>query len=208
MKISDIPQSGKRGKTVSMQGRYGQVSRILAIPANPETPYQLTIRRNLRKVSAAWRGLTEAQRAAWVTAAQNARSHSRLCQSGPLTGAQLFNKINCTLLLFSQPQVVTPPAPPVFPDLAPQNLVITNTAGVIALKLTCPTDPGANTIVRASSPLSAGRLTCNSYRILGSCPAPVAGASDITSLYAARYGVPPAGMKAFVRVNQFVEGWE
>ena len=61
-----------------MEGRYGQISRILAVPANPETPYQLTIRRNLRKVSAAWRGLTEAQRAAWVAAAQNARSHSRL----------------------------------------------------------------------------------------------------------------------------------
>jgi hypothetical protein len=120
----------------------------------------------------------------------------------------LFNKINCTLALFGQPQVVTPPAPPVFPDLAPQNLVITNTAGVIALKLTCPTDPGANTIVRASSPLSVGRETCNSYRILGACPAPVAGAADITGLYTARYGAPPAGMKIFVRVNQFVDGWE
>jgi hypothetical protein len=120
----------------------------------------------------------------------------------------LFNKINCTLLLFGQTQVVTPPAPPVFPDLAPQGLVITNTGGVIALKLTCPTDPGDNTIVRASSPLSAGRATCNSYRILGACPAPVAGAADITGLYTARYGVPPAGMKVFVRVNQFVDGWE
>jgi hypothetical protein len=133
MKISDIPQSGKRGKTVSMQGRYGQVSRILAVPANPETPYQLTIRRNLRKVSAAWRALTEAQRAAWITAAQNARSHSRL---------------------------------------------------------------------------GAGRATCNSYRILGACPAPIAGAADITGLYTARYGVPPAGMKVFILVNQFVDGWE
>jgi hypothetical protein len=208
MKISDIPQSGKRGKTVSMEGRYGQVSRILAVPANPETPYQLTIRRNLRKVSAAWRALTEAQRAAWVAAAVNAQSHSRLGQSGPLTGAQLFNKINCTLLLFGQPQVDTPPAPPVFPDLAPQNLVITNAGGVVTLKLTCPTDPGTNTIVRASAPVSAGRGTWRNYRILGICPAPVAGASDITGLYTARFGVPPAGMKVFVSVNQFVDGWE
>ena len=208
MKISDIPQSGKRGKTVSMEGRYGQVSRILAVPANPETPSQLTIRRNLRKVSAAWRALTEAQRTAWVVAAQNARSHSRLGQSGPLTGAQLFNKINCTLLLYGQTQVNTPPAPPVFPDLAPQGLVITNTGGVVAIKLTCPTDPGANTIVRASAPTSAGREKCRDYRILGVCPTPVGGSSDITALYTARYGAPPAGMKVFVSVNQFVDGWE
>ena len=34
------------------------------------------------------------------------------------------------------------------------------------------------------------------------------GSADITGLYTARYGVPPAGMKVFVRVNQFVDGWE
>ncbi|MCX6923261.1 MAG: hypothetical protein NT154_08645 [Verrucomicrobia bacterium] len=40
------------------------------------------------------------------------------------------------------------------------------------------------------------------------CPAPVLGSSDITSLYTDRYGVPPVGTKVFVRVNQFVDGWE
>jgi len=43
-----------------------------------------------------------------------------------------------------------PPDHPQFPDLAAQNLVITNTAGVIALRLTCATDPGENTIVRVN----------------------------------------------------------
>jgi hypothetical protein len=208
MKISDIPQSGKRGKTVSMEGRYGQVSRILATPANPETPAQVNIRRILKKVSARWRALQETQRAAWIAAAQNYKTHARLGQSGPLTGAQFFNKINCTLALFGQDQVDAPPAPPQFPDLAPQGLVITNTAGVVALKLTCPTNPGQNTIVRGSPPLSAGREKCANYRILGMCPVPTAGAADITSLYTARYGVPPAGMKVFVRVNLFVDGWK
>ena len=208
MKISDIPQSGKRGKTVSLEGRNGQVSRILAVPANPETPSQMTIRRILTKVSARWRALQETQRAAWITAAQNVKSRTRLGQNGPLTGAQLFNKINCTLALFGQQQVDAPPPVPQFPDLAPQNLVITNTADVIALKLTCPTDPGASTIVRASAPLSAGREKCANYRILGLCPVPAQGSADITSLYTARYGVPPVGTKVFVRVNQFVDGWE
>jgi hypothetical protein len=30
----------------------------------------------------------------------------------------------------------------------------------------------------------------------------------ITALYTARYGVPPAGKKVYVQVNQFVNGWE
>ena len=38
MKILDIPQSGKRGLNVSQDGAFGQISRTLAIPANPRTP--------------------------------------------------------------------------------------------------------------------------------------------------------------------------
>ena len=38
MKILDIPQSGKRGLNVSQAGQFGQISRTLAIPANPRTP--------------------------------------------------------------------------------------------------------------------------------------------------------------------------
>ena len=208
MKISDIPQSGKRGKTVSMKGRYGQVSRILTSPANPETPSQVKIRRILKKVSVRWRALQQTQRAAWIAAAQNVKTHSRLGQNGPLTGAQFFNKINCALVLFGQDQVDAPPQVPQFPDLAPQNLVITNNGGVIALKLTCPTSPGTNTIVRASAPVSAGREKCGGYRILGMCPAPAQGSADITSLYTARYGVPAEGTKVFVSVNLLVDGWE
>ena len=208
MKILDVPQSGKRGQYISLNSRYGQVSRIVAVASNPETPAQLTIRRILTKVSARWRAITQAQRAAWITAAQMTKTHTRLNQNGPLTGAQLFNKINCTLALFGQVQVDTPPALPQFPDLAPQALVITNAGGVIALKLTCPADPGENTIVRAAPPVSAGREKCTDYRILGICPAPTSGSADITSLFTARYGAPPVGMKVFVRVNQFVDGWE
>jgi hypothetical protein len=36
----------------------------------------------------------------------------------------------------------------------------------------------------------------------------VAGSSDITGLYTARYGMPKAGTKVYVLVNQFVDGWE
>jgi hypothetical protein len=208
MKIYDIPQSGKRGLNVSQNGQFGQISRAAGRVANPRTASQMAVRENLSRVSASWRALTEPQRAAWMAAAEDAMSNPRLNQNGKLSGFLLYTKINCTLAQFGQPTVVAPPERPQFPDLAPQNLTITNTGGVIALKLTCPTDPGANTIVRAAKPISQGRETCNDFRIVGVCPAPVAGAADITGLYTARYGVPPAGKKVYVRVNQFVDGWE
>ncbi len=208
MKILDIPQSGKRGLNVSQNGAFGQISRTLAIPTNPRSPRQMTVRSNLSKVAAAWRALTEAQRLAWVAAAKEAKSNTRLGQNGSLSGFLLFTKINCTLAQFGQEQVTAPPAQPQFPDLAPQALVISNSAGTIALKLTCPTSPGENTIIRASAPLSAGRETCSDYRVLGTCPAATQGSADITNLYTALYGAPPAGKKVYVQVNQFIDGWE
>jgi hypothetical protein len=207
MKIVDIPQSGKRGLYVSQEGRYGLISRAYVIPANPRTPAQMSVRAILTRVATHWRALTEAQRAEWIAAASSVQSVSRL-GSGPLTGLQLFNKINCILLQFGQEQVDAPPARPQFPDLAPKGLVITNTDGVIALTLSCPGDPGDSTIVRASKPVSQGYQKFTDFRVLGICPAPTGGAADITALYTARYGVPAVGTKVFIRVNQFVDGWE
>ncbi|HWT80965.1 MAG TPA: hypothetical protein VN648_19420 [Candidatus Methylomirabilis sp.] len=208
MKILDIPQSGKRGLNVSQAGQFGQISRTLAIPANPRTTAQMTVRDNLSRVAAKWRTLTETQRAEWMAAATAVKSTSRLGQNGALSGFQLFTKINCTLAQFGQDQVDAPPLRPEFPDLAPQGLVITNTDGVVALKLDCPTNPGQNTIVRGSKPVSQGIEVCKDFRVLGTCPAPAAGAADITSLYTARYGVPQVGTKVYVKVNQVVDGWE
>ena len=92
--------------------------------------------------------------------------------------------------------------------MAPTGLVITNTGSTIALKLTCPTSPGTNTIVRASAPVSQGREASEPCAVLGLCPAPVAGVADITTLYTAKYGAPPAAKKVYVQVNQFINGWE
>jgi hypothetical protein len=208
MKILDIPQSGKRGLNVSQKGQFGQISRTLAIPANPRTAAQMTIRDNLSRVAAKWRALTETQRVEWMEAATAVKSTSRLGQNGALSGFQLFTKINCTLAQFGQEAVETPPLRPQFEDLAPQSLVITNTAGVVALKLICPTSPGENTIIRGSKPVSQGVEVCKDFRILGTCPAPVTGSADITTLYSARYGAPKAGTKVYVQVSQVADGWE
>jgi hypothetical protein len=209
MRILDIPQFGKRGLNVSQAGQFHQISRALAIPASPRTTSQMSVRTILSRVAAGWRAITEAQRAAWMAAAKEVKSSSRLGQNGPLSGFQFFAKINCTLAQFGQAQVIAPPEHPLFPDFAAQGLVITNTAGIIALKLTCPTAPGDNPVVSAAAPLSQGRETCRDFRIiLGICPAAVVGSADITGLYTARYGVPLVGKKMYVQVNQFVDGWE
>jgi hypothetical protein len=208
MKILDIPQSGKRGLYVSMGGRYGLISRALVIPANPRTVAQMGVRRTLSNVATRWRALTEEQRSAWRATASTRNTASRLGQSGPLTGSQLFAKINCALATLGLDQVTAPPPFPQFPDNPVGALVITNTGGVISLKLACPSTPLANTTVRAVRPCSQGLEKWNNYRVLGVLPAPAQGSCDITNLYTARYGSPAVGTKVFVEVNQNIDGWE
>ncbi len=117
-------------------------------------------------------------------------------------------RINCKLGFLGQEPVDVPPTAPQFPALAPQNLVITNTGGVIAVKLTCPIDPGTNTVLRASPPQNAAVRACRNFRIIGLCPAPADGSADITALYVAEFGVVPVGKRLFVQASTMVDGFE
>ena len=207
MKIIDVPSTGKLGLTVTFPSRYGLIRRTCVVPANPNSPQQMVVRSNFTTYARQYDALTETQQDTWATAAAQHQTRPTLGQSGPLTGLQFFVKINATLALFGQEAVDDPPAYPVFPDLAPQGLVITNPAGVPALKLTCPTSPGENTIVRACSPQRSGVRRMPDTRILGTCPAPALGSSDITSLYVSMFGAPAAGQRVFVAVQTLVDGW-
>ena len=208
MKIQDIPQTGKLGLTVTWPGRNGLIRRTLVTPANPRTDRQLVVRDLLAQQARRFDALTDAQQDAWNVAADGYQSRPTLGQSGPLTGLQLFVRINCKLGLLGQNPVDVPPVAPQFPSLAPQNLVITNTGGVVAVKLTCPTAPGENTVLRASPPQNSAVRACRNFRIIGVCPTPVAGAADITGLWTAEFGVVPVGKRLFVKASTMVDGFE
>jgi hypothetical protein len=209
MKILDIPQSGKRGLTVTQAGRNGQVSRSLVIPANPQTDAQMRVRSFLRGVASKWSStLTQAQRDAWVAEASQHQSRARLGQSGPLTGFQLFAKINCSLLIIGGTEVTAPPAAPVFDLLPVSGLTVTNAAGVITLKLATTGSPPEGTMLWGAKPCSQGRACRPDVVFLGTLSSPVNNAIDISTPYKARYGSPAVGKKVFVEVNQNVDGWE
>ncbi len=208
MKIQDIPQTGKLGLTVTWKGRNGLIRRIYATPANPRTDPQMAVRSALAQQARRFDALTDDQQDAWNTAGESFRSTPTLGQSGPLTGLQLFTRINCKLELLGQDAVDVPPAAPQFGALAPQGLVITNTDGVVAVKLTCTGNPGQNTVLRASPPQNSAVRACRNFRIIGTCPAPVAGSADITALYVAEFGAVPVGKRLFVRASTMVDRFE
>jgi hypothetical protein len=208
MKIIDVPQTGKLGLTVSYPSRTGLIRRQWVVPANPQSPEQLQVRSRLTQLASGFDALTQQQQDTWNLAAANHQTRATLGQSGPLTGLQLYVKLNSTLLEFGQARADVPPPYPAFPALVPQNLVITNTDGDIKLALTCPAGPAENTILRGSAPQRSGVRRLPGVRVLGTVPAPVAGAADIPGLYTARFGVPAVGSRLFVQLNQFVDGWQ
>ena len=207
MKILDIPQSGKLGMQVRMPGRYGAVARIYGLCSNPQTGSQMAVRRRFATYIRAWSGLSVNQRLAWNDAAKTYLSKARLGQSGPLTGAQLFTRLNYNLASMGASSVVVPPMAVTFPAMVPSGFTITTTVGVIKLSLTCGDDPTEYTVVSASGGVSPGRSVDRDIRVLGACPQPVLGKSDITALWAAQFGDPVVGKKIFVSVHQMIDGF-
>ena len=110
MKRPDTPRRGKFGQTVWQGGPHGQFSHAAFVPSNPRTPAQVAVRTKFGAVSARWRTLTREQHEAWIAFASSRSSKARVGQSGPLTGCQLFVKINVALANSGKPQVDLPPA--------------------------------------------------------------------------------------------------
>ena len=55
--------------------------------------------------------------------------------------------------------------------------------------------------------MTAGHESCTNFREIGALPSATAGASDITTLYVAKFGAPAPGTKVYVEVYQMSLGW-
>ena len=208
MKVTDVPQEGKLGLTVTFPGRNGLIRRTLVTPRNPRTSAQQVIRQNLATQAAAYDQLTDVQQEAWIAAAAQIQSKPHLGQKGPLTGLQLFTKVNCALLAIGQPAVIAPPAKTLLSPLPIDGLVITNTGGTLAIRLHTTGSPADGTMLRACAPQNSGCRRGLGYRLLGILDSPVSNYVNITSAYTGRFGAPAVGKRVFVSVNANVGGYE
>ncbi len=200
--------TGKLGLTVTFPGRNGLIRRMKVTPRNPRTTAQQVIRQNLATQAAAYDQLSDAQQEAWIAAAAQIPSKPHLGQKGPLTGLQLFTKINCALLAIGAEPVTAPPARSLLSLLPIDGLDITNTGGTLAIRLHTTSAPPDDTMLRACTPQNSGCRRGLGYRLLGTLPTPVANYVNITSAYTGRFGVPAVGKRVFVSVNANVDGYE
>jgi hypothetical protein len=206
-KISSPPQSGRVGPVVYVHSRYGQVVRQYGLPRNRRSADQQLNRSNFGAVSSRWRGLIPDQRTAWAIAAVDSYTVSRLGRRTPLNGYNYFVRINGARAHLGLGLFDLPPAVPTFGPNPVAELSITNTGGVIALKLRVPSPPAQYTVVQGAAPVSTGVRFVRHFPFLGFLPPPVDGWSDITALYVDRYGVLAPRQAVFIRTCQHIDGW-
>ena len=197
MKFIDIPQSGKLGTFISFRNRYGPCRRPYKVPRDPQSAAKRRVRAWFGRAAASWRALTDNQRTAWRSRAES-----------PAHGYNLFVSINANLAFIGLDPVADPPNNPVFTGNPVGDLVITNSGGVITLQLPVPTAPAQYTLVYGTAPCSPGLSFPPRFYFLGLLPDPVAGISDITALYVARFGQPPPNRRIFVQTVQQFNGWK
>lgn len=207
MKILDVPQSGSVGAVTSSRNRSGQYRRQRAIPTQPRTVPQLAARSRLTTVSAAWRGLTSAQIAAWNAFALSFTVTNSLGSTIHLTGAQCFVKVNTVNLQLARSIANTPPALPVF--IACPVTAVDGTAGTPLLELSgAAAATGTTDMIFASPQLSAGVTFNGQYAFLTNTLTYTTGKAPITTAYTAKYGAPIAGKKVFIKVVQEQSGMQ
>lgn len=149
---------GKVGPLVFNQHRGFNVVKGLKSPTQPNTPAQLEARARMAQISAAWAGLSDAQRSAW---AQYANDHLETDWSGVpkrLTAQNMFIRCNTRLLMLSKATIDSPPL--VEAPAAPTGINVTCAGGegtAVSLAWTAPTAATSFIVVYSAGPISPGR---------------------------------------------------
>lgn len=207
MKILDIPQSGSVGAVTSSRNRSGQYRRQRAMPTQPRTASQIAARSRLTTTSAAWRGLTDTQRAAWAAFASSFTVMNSLGTAIALTGHQCFVKVNTVNILLGAAVVLVPPALPSFAASTITGIAMAFTGQTFALNGAAAA-AGTDIMIFASPQLSAGVSYNGQFRYIGKAGVFTTGVYSMAGLYIPKFGALIAGKKIFVKVVQNQAGMQ
>jgi hypothetical protein len=206
MKFLDVPRSGSQAGTVSSHNRYGQYTRTRAIPVNPGSANQGTVRGRLSANAAFWRTLTASQRAGWSDLAVSMIRSDALGSSYSLNGFGAFVSVNNNQLAAGNARLSD--APGLVSPSTVDTATITLTAASFSVAYTpTPLGAGARLFVYASPQRNAGRSFENDYRLIHVSAAAAASPANVLAAYTARFGVPVVGNKVFLSICVYLGGF-
>lgn len=208
MKILDNPRSGSYQGITSSRNRFGQYVRTRAIPVNPRTSPQTVVRARLAANAAAWRGLTDEQRAGWGSLSLLMARQDSLGQSYNPTGFGAFVSVNNNRAASGNSLIDDPPA-----YVTPSALEsVTPAAAAGAGTFTVAYDPtplpsGVQLFIFASPPRSTGRDFEFDFRLVLVTAAAAASPANIASAYTSRFGALIEGTKIFISAVVYEDGF-
>ncbi len=206
MKILDYPRSGSYQGVTSSRNRNGQYVRSRAVPVNPGTTFQQSVRSRLSLNAEAWRALTGTQRDGWTALGLYFTRTDSLGQTYNLTGFQAYCSVNNNRLaagdaVISDAGVYTPPAP-----LASITPTITSSSYSVAYTAT-PLPASTRAFISASPQRSAGRTYEGDFRLMSVTAAAAASPANILAAYQARFGNPVTGARIFTSIQTYFAGY-
>ena len=197
--VADI--RNKLNGSVFSKNRYGSYVRTKVTPVNPQSTAQQNQRNQLATNAQAWRGLTEAQRQAWIAAASNFPFTDIFGDTKTLSGSALYVKLNNNLVGAGQAAISDPPAPVAIPALVLGTFTAAETGATVSLAFTdTPVPAGFAIIVDATPNIGAGKsFVKNLFRRITTLAAAATSPASLGTAFAAVHGTPVAGQKIFVR---------
>ena len=189
---------GKLGGHVFTKAKSGATIRTKVTPLNPRTSAQSEARSALGANSQAWRMLTETQRLAWNSAAQEVSKTNAFGDTYFPSGKNYFTAVGNNLRNAGSPPLVDPPALVEMPGLTSVEVDFDLVAEQLDIAPVTYGDLVGNVLVcNATSGQSAGRYNFSGkYRKFGGFA--LAGLPSNTALYdsyVSKFGVPSAGQK-------------
>lgn len=191
----------KLNGNVFSKNRYGAYIRTKVTPVNPQTSYQQNQRQQLASLSSQWRGLTQAQRDAWISSTGNFPRTDIFGNTKILSANVLFVGLNKNLLNAGEDTIDDAPAPVSIPEIQISDL--SAAAGTPALSFSI--DPAAlpsdtALFVKATGNVGPGKqFVKNLLRFIGTAT-PTTGSVDILSAWQARFGTLVAGQRITVQI--------
>ena len=156
--------------------------------------------------AAAWRALTDLQRAGWVSLGAGMARTDSLGQAYTLTGFAAYCSVNNNNLAAGNAVVATAPALTT-PD-ALTTAVITLTAAAFSIAYTpTPLPTGERLFVFASPQRSAGRSFEGDYRLVFVTAAAAASPANVFAVYQARLGTPVVTQRVFLFLQRYKLGF-
>ena len=207
MKVLKDPQSGSAAGVTASRNRFGQYERTRAIPVNPASAAQGTVRNRLSVNSAAWRALTANQRAGWAGLGLMMTRSDALGQTYTLQGNQAYASVNnirsaCSL-------AATADAPGVSTPVGLATATITSTGGTLSIAYTAtPLSAAHYLMIFASPQRSAGRSFEGDFRLIATTAAAAASPHNLLAAYSAKFGAPVVGNKIFFNLVVASLGFE